>query len=94
MGSEMCIRDRLRAETDKEEALARIKNLEADRMAEKLVDAREVADFWKNAIANTKAKFLSIPTKLALELSSLNEPEAIKVRLREVIDEALIELTQ
>ncbi|MDJ0594901.1 MAG: hypothetical protein QNJ72_33810 [Pleurocapsa sp. MO_226.B13] len=85
---------KLKAEADKEEALARIKNMEADKLAGKLVDAEEVLNTWKNAIAKTKAKFLAIPAKLAWELSGMDEPEAIQERLSEVIDEGLIELSQ
>ncbi len=83
---------KLKAEADKEEALARIKNMEADKLAGKLVDAEEVLTAWKNAIANAKAKLINIPAKLALELSGLDKPEDIQARLAQVIDEALIEL--
>ncbi len=87
------IRERkLKAEADKEEALARIKNMEADKLAGKLVDAEEALNAWKNAIANAKAKLINIPAKLALELSGLDKPEDIQARLGQVIDEALIEL--
>ena len=80
------------AEADKEEALARIKKLEADKLEGKLVDVEEVLTAWKNAIANAKAKLINIPAKLALELSGLDKPEDIQARLSRVIDEALIEL--
>ncbi len=83
---------KLKAEADKEEALARIKNMEADKLAEKLVDAEEALNAWKNAIASAKAKLIGIPAKLALELSGLDKPEDIQARLARVIDEALIEL--
>ncbi len=87
------IRERkLKAEADKEEALARIKNMEADKLAGKLVDAEEVLNTWKNAIANAKAKLINIPAKLAWELSGLDKPEDIQARLARVIDEALLEL--
>ena len=83
---------KLKAEADKEEALARIKNMEADKLAGKLVDAESALNAWKNAIANAKAKLINIPAKLALELSGLDKPEDIQARLAQVIDEALIEL--
>lgn len=87
------IRERkLMAEADKEEALARIKKLEADKLEGKLVDAEEVLTAWQNAIANAKAKLINIPAKLAWELSGLDKPEDIQRRLAQVIDEALIEL--
>ena len=80
------------AEADKEEQLARIKKMEADQLEGILIDAQEVADTWKNAIANVKAKMMAIPTKMALELLGLEKPEDIQIRLSEVIDEALVEL--
>ena len=87
------IRERkLMAEADKEEALARIKKLEADKLEGKFVDAEEVLTAWQNAIANAKAKLINIPAKLAWELSGLDKPEDIQARLAHVIDEALIEL--
>ena len=83
---------KLAAEVDKEKAIARLKNLEADQKEGKLVDVEQVKQAWDNHNANCKAKLLSIPAKLALELSGIEEPELIQVRLTEVIDEALIEL--
>ena len=78
---------------EKEKAIARLKNLEADEKEGKLVSAEQVKQTWDNHNANCKAKLLSIPTKLALELSGIEEPEIIQNRLTEVIDEALIELS-
>lgn len=83
---------KLVAEADKEEAMAEIKQLELLKLKGELVDADEVLDAWKNAIAKTKAKFISIPAKLALELSGLDKPEDIQIRLSQVIEEALVEL--
>ena len=57
-----------------------------------MVAADQVKQVWDNHNANCKAKLLSIPAKLALELSGIEEPELIQVRLTEVIDEALMEL--
>lgn len=82
------------AEADKEEALAAIKQLELEKMRGNLVDAQEALDAWKSAIVKTKAKFVSIPAKLALELSGMNKPEDMQCRLMQVIDEALIELSE
>lgn len=83
---------KLKAETDKEEAIARIKNLEADEKAGKLVDADEVLLAWQNYIAATRAKFLALPAKLALELSGLESPAEIQERLTTAVDEGLREL--
>lgn len=84
---------KLTEEVAERKAIARIKNMEADLMAEKLVDAKEVLDAWKNEIINVRAKMLAIPSKMALELSGLDKPEDIQERLNRVIDEALIELS-
>jgi hypothetical protein len=83
---------KLIAEADKEEAIAEIKQLELAKLKGELVDADEVLDTWKGAIAKAKAKFISIPAKLALELSGLDKPADIQLRLTQVIDEALVEL--
>ena len=83
---------KLVAEVEERKAIARIKNMEADLMAGKLVVAEEALVEWQNAIANTKAKFISLPAKLALELSGMDKPEDIQARLAIVIDEALNEL--
>ena len=85
---------KLAAEVDKEKAIARLKNLEADEKEGKLVAAEQVKQTWDNHNANCKAKLLSIPAKLALELSGIEEPEVIQNRLTEVIDEALVELSE
>lgn len=82
---------KLTAEVEERKAIARIKNMEADLMAGKLVDAEEAVNAWKNAIANVKAKLLAVPAKLALELSGISSPKKIMARLRQVIDEALRE---
>lgn len=83
---------KLKHEVDEREAIARIKRLEADKLEGLLIEREEVLSEWKNAIANVKAKMLAIPAKLALELSGLEKPEDIQLRLNQVIDEALIEL--
>lgn len=82
---------KLREEVAERKAIARIKNMEADLLEGKLVDAEEAMAAWKNAIANVKAKLLAIPAKLALELSGISSPKKIMARLRQVIDSALKE---
>ena len=83
---------KLTEEVAERKAIARIKNMEADLLEGKLVDAEDVLNTWRGAIAKTKAKFISLPAKLALELSGMDKPEDIKVKLTTVIDEALSEL--
>ena len=85
-------RQKLEAEVDKERAIAKIKRLEADKLEEKLVDGEEVALAWKGYVLRCRAKLLSLPTKLALELASLNSESEIQQILEKTIDEALQEL--
>jgi phage terminase Nu1 subunit (DNA packaging protein) len=59
-----------------------------------LVDATEVVKVWSDYILAARAKLLGIPTKLAYELASIANPLEIEGILREVIDEALLELAR
>lgn len=80
------------AEADKEVAMARIKELELEKLQKKLIDAEQVEVIWTNLIANCRSKFSSLPTKLALQLSSIEVPEEIQEILSENINECLAEL--
>jgi hypothetical protein len=84
---------KLIAEANKEEVLAKIKQLELEKLEGSLVKATEIEEIWANLIANCTAKFNSIPAKLALELSGINKPEQIESILRSGIEEALSELS-
>ena len=57
-----------------------------------MVDGEEVALTWKGYVLRCRAKLLSLPTKLALELASLNTESDIQQILEKTIDEALQEL--
>lgn len=80
------------AKCRKLEAEARMKELEADEMEGQLVNASQVIEQWQNLIVRCRSKLLSIPSRLALELAG-KEPPEIKLRLTEVVDEALVELS-
>ena len=90
--SELKLR-KLQAETDKEIAIARIRKLEADKMEGLLVDAEQVGTAWKGYVLRCRAKLLSLPNKLALELSGIDNEAEIERILQKTIDEALAELT-
>ena len=85
---------KLAAEVEAKKAIARIKNAEADKVEGSLVDAEEVLSEWANLIQACKAKLNAVPSKLALELSGMDDPEAIQERLQEEIDTALTELSE
>ena len=78
-------------EVSERKAIARIKTLEADKLEGRLIDADQALNTWKNTIAKVKAKLISIPPKLALQLSGIDNPKEIQSILRTVIDEALQE---
>lgn len=82
------------AEADKEEALAEIKRLELNKLKGTLVDSEDVLNTSIEINNKIKAKLISIPSKLALELSGLDQPEQIKIRLDQVVDETLLELSK
>ncbi len=86
-------KQKLQADVDTQRALARIKNLEADKEEERVVNAEEVAEVWKGYILRCRAKLLSLPTKLALQLASIKIESEIKQILEKNLDEALAELS-
>ena len=87
-------KQKLIAEVDERKAIAKIKNLEAEKKEGILVEAEEVLNEWANFIQACKAKLIAVPSKLALELSGIDDPEAIQERLQEEIDTALTELSE
>lgn len=84
---------KLQADVDTQRAIARIKTVEALREESKVVDAEEVGAAWKNYVLRCRAKLLSLPNKLALELAGIDNEAQIKQILQKTIDEALAELT-
>ena len=86
-------KQKLRAEVDKERAIARIKNAEADKEEGLLVNAEEVASAWKGYILRCRAKLLALPVKLALQLASIQVESEIQQILQQNIDDALTELS-
>lgn len=66
--------------------------LEISEREGELVLAREVIMAWSAFIIGCRAKLLSLPSKLALQLAAISEASEIKGILEETIDEALLEL--
>lgn len=56
-----------------------------------LVD--QVQKTWSNYIMNSRSRLLAIPSKLALELSGMNDPNQIQDRIEKEVHEALKELS-
>ena len=84
---------KLEAEVREQNAIADIKELERDKLQGSLVEADEVVNYYKDLVIRAKAKFLSLPDKLALELSGMSDQGEIQELLQLRIDECLSELS-
>lgn len=76
----------------KEAAEADMAEMKRDALAGTLLDAEDVRTTWAEALANMRAKMLTMPSKGAVQMEdgqTLAEREAI---LQAVVDEALAEL--
>lgn len=56
------------------------------------VSAFQVELVWSKYISACRARLLSLPTRVALELSQISNPTLIQQLLREAVDESLFEL--
>ena len=81
------------AKIRKYEAEARLAELKVAELERSLVGVAEVRQEWTDSVARAKNKLLGLPDRLALEVSQLSEPKAVRDRLMEVIVEALEELS-
>ncbi len=72
----------------KEVALAGMRELELSKMQESLLDADKVQAFWTEQCARLSQTMLAIPDRVA-EALVRKDAAAIRVRLREEIEEAL-----
>jgi len=59
-----------------------------------LLEASECERTWSGLIGNSRAKLLSIPSKLAPELAIISDPIAVENKLKSVIYEVLWELSK
>ena len=84
---------KLEAEVRERNAIADIKELERDKLQGSLIEVDEVVNHYKDLVIRAKAKFLSLPDKLALELSGMSEQGEIQELLQLRIDECLTELS-
>jgi phage terminase Nu1 subunit (DNA packaging protein) len=68
--------------------------LQIGQMKGKLLDAEEVKQTWIKLIYNCRARLLAIPTRLAVEIINCKTPAHAQAMLRDLIYEALTELSQ
>lgn len=74
-----------KAQADREELII------AEKRGE-LINSQEIYQQFANLVLACRAKLLSLPTKMAYELIEINNPNIIKNKLEQVVDEALLEL--
>jgi phage terminase Nu1 subunit (DNA packaging protein) len=74
-----------RAQADK----VRLENQEREG---ELIESRQVVLAWSGYLLACRSRLLSMPTKLAYDLSGVTEPALVERILAEVVDEALLEL--
>lgn len=81
------------AKIRKYEAEARLAELKVAELERSLVGVAEVQQEWTDSVARAKNKLLGLPDRLALEVSQLSDPGAVRDRLMAVVVEALEELS-
>jgi hypothetical protein len=89
-------RQNLKARTAKETAFAHRARLEAAALAGDLLYRDDVVDLWSDTITRSRAKILSLPSRLAATLSSALAvpPAQVEKIASDVISEALKELSE
>ena len=84
--------EKLEAQTRLLKTVARTKEIELEVALGKLVKDRELEEKWSYSLVGFKAKLESVPNKLALELSAIDNERCVKDVLHKSISEALSEL--
>lgn len=80
------------AQIRKTNAEAELRELEIEEKKGTLIPLTEALDEFKDGLARCRSKMTALPTRLALELSSVTDPKQISHLLTVAIDEALDEL--
>jgi hypothetical protein len=84
------LKEKLKLESNKAEKI----KLQVDLLKNEALRVTVIEAVWTKMLSTFKAKFLSIPTKISLELVGQKEVHFIEDRLREVLHEALSELKE
>ncbi|MDJ0570301.1 MAG: hypothetical protein QNJ53_14840 [Pleurocapsa sp. MO_192.B19] len=83
---------KLKAQTRLLTVVAHIKDVQLKQEIGVLLKSKELEEKWSYSLVGFKAKLESIPSKVALELSSIGDRDAVENVLGKLIDEALEEL--
>lgn len=70
-----------------------LKKIELARVKDKLIEVATIEKEWAKILLTVRSKLLAIPSRMAVVLDGQSKIE-IEKRLREVIEEALTELSQ
>jgi len=84
--------EKLEAQTRLLKAVARTKEIELAVALSKLIKNKELEERWSYSLVGFKAKLESMPNKLALELSAIDQSSNVRKVLCKLIEEALEEL--
>jgi len=89
------LRDQLLlAKIRRESALASLAEIQLKREENAVVDQEEVIREWCDLLSKFRAKMMVIPSKMAMELSIVDDPRVIEHRLKTEIWQALRELAE
>jgi hypothetical protein len=75
-----------------EEAVAGLKELELQKLRGEVINFSEALEQFQTALLTTRARFLALPSRMALQLAGISEPKTIAAILTQAIDECLQEL--
>lgn len=75
-------------------AKADIQEMEANRMADRLVEIEHIEKTFISVVAAMKARLLAIPTRAATLLPGEKDPDVIQEQVETLIHEALAELSE
>lgn len=84
--------EKLAAQTRLLKAVAKTKEIELAVAQSKLIRNKELEEQWSYSLVGFKAKLESMPNKLALELSAINQSSNVRKVLCKLFEEALEEL--
>jgi phage terminase Nu1 subunit (DNA packaging protein) len=86
--------DRNQMAARKDAAHAEKLEMENDIRRGELVEAEEVRRAWVQIGSNIRASLMSLPSRLAKELSAMEEPREIQIKIDEEVRAALISLKE
>jgi len=83
----------LKAQCRKTEAEAGLKEFELQKMRGEVIDFSQALEQFQTALLTTRARFLALPSRMAMPLAGIGEPKTIAALLTQAIDECLQELS-